>query len=373
MHLRYSGQDLGDTPHIVVLGSCKVGNFVVSIPVLTALRVRYPKAVIGFVGSIITTDFERELPSLTWNCSWDQMSQWAGFNLHSLLVEKRKLHGEISLAINLDGFNPFTCSLMPHLYSKYVAGGTLTADCRSMLDWGSEPRQAFLKDSDWDSIDFLERYHGFFDSNYISELFCQLAYVKEYAVFTSIDLPSEPPKFDVPDILIHCTTARDAKIWPFDYWRQVVDFIRVHGWTVGLIGSSPKQQRALYNSGNNEEWLLSSSDLIDLRGATTLLQLAGACRQAKAVITVDAGPLHIAAAVGTPTLAVVGNDPDSVGASPIRLWMPRSPNVTRTVSNHSCDQCALNAYKNNSCFFDDHPCMNHVLPNQVIDWIISIM
>ena len=44
---------------------------------------------------------------------------------------------------------------------------------------------------------------------------------------------------------------------------------------------------------------------------------------ANAVISVDAGPLHIAAAMGTPTLAVVGNGNNGVSASPIRLWMPR--------------------------------------------------
>ena len=61
------------------------------------------------------------------------------------------------------------------------------------------------------------------------------------------------------------------------------------------------------------------------------MQLAGACSQAKAVISVDAGPLHIAA-VGTPTYAMVGNDGDGVGASPVRLWMPCCSNVTRSIS-----------------------------------------
>ena len=48
-------------PHIVVLGSCKVGNFVVSTPVLRGLRVRFPDAVIGFIGSEVTADFEQAL------------------------------------------------------------------------------------------------------------------------------------------------------------------------------------------------------------------------------------------------------------------------------------------------------------------------
>ena len=69
MH-RYAGESLGASPHIVVLGSCKVGNFVVSTPVLRGLRTRFPDSVIGFVGSTIT-DFEEALPEIDWRVSWD--------------------------------------------------------------------------------------------------------------------------------------------------------------------------------------------------------------------------------------------------------------------------------------------------------------
>ena len=47
------------------------------------------------------------------------------------------------------------------------------------------------------------------------------------------------------------------------------------------------------------------------------MQLAGSLPSGKkAVISVDAGPLHIAAAVGTPTYAIVGNDGDGMGGQP---------------------------------------------------------
>ena len=84
---RYSGEHLGLAPHIVVLGSCKVGNFVVSTPVLRGLRARFPDAVIGFIGSDVTADFERALPSLDWRCSWDDPSAGSGLRLQSNLAE----------------------------------------------------------------------------------------------------------------------------------------------------------------------------------------------------------------------------------------------------------------------------------------------
>ena len=63
---RYSGGTLGPAPHIVVLGACKVGNFAVSTPTLQGLRARFPDAVIGFIGSEITAEFEEAHPCIDW-------------------------------------------------------------------------------------------------------------------------------------------------------------------------------------------------------------------------------------------------------------------------------------------------------------------
>ena len=58
--LRYCGSDLGDSPHIILLGSCKVGNFVVTTPAILGLRRRFPFATIGFIGSEVTADLEEQ-------------------------------------------------------------------------------------------------------------------------------------------------------------------------------------------------------------------------------------------------------------------------------------------------------------------------
>lgn len=370
---RYSGQPLGVKPHIVVLGSCKVGNFVVSTPVLRGLKARFADAVLGFVGSELTADFEAALPAIDWRLSWDDPAPGAGLNLQRQLAERIQGHGPVQLAVNLDGFNPVTCTLVPWLEPAYVAGGSLTANLRRSLPWGDLPQQRFLADPDWDSPDFLERYAGVFASNYIAELFCQLAFVVDAVDPTAIELPAAPAPFAVPDLLIHCTTARAAKVWPFRHWRQVVDFAEARGWTVGLVGSPPAAQQEAYNAGDGEEALLASTGLIDLRGRTSLMQLAGAAQQAKAVISVDAGPLHIAAAVGTPTLAVVGNDATGIGASPMRLWLPRCSNVSRTVAPATCRACADNRFRNDGCLVEGHPCMASVEPDQVIAWLENVM
>ncbi len=367
--LRYAGENLKKRPHIVVLGSCKVGNFVVSTPVLKGLKKRFPDSVIGFVGSEVTADFELALPSIDWRISWDDVKPGAGLKLQECFAEKIRAFGSIELAVNLDGFNPVTCALVPWLNPTYVAGGSLKANLRSHLPWGDLPQQSFLADPEWDSKEFVDRYKGRFKTNYIAELFCNMVFIGDFVDPTAIELPTSQPPFEVPDLLIHCTTARGAKIWPFDYWKKVIEFASIKGLSVGLVGSSPNAQRDTYNAGDSEEDLVESTSLIDLRGQTTLMQLAGASLLARGVISVDAGPLHIAAAVGTPTFAIVGNDIDGIGASPIRLWMPRCKNVSRTIAKETCSKCADNHFRNDNCLVDSHPCLRSVDPEQVINWI----
>ena len=67
---RFDGRDLGQVPHIAVLGSCKLGNFVATLPLLRLLRRRYPNAQIDFWGSEATADFEHAL------CGDDQPLDW---------------------------------------------------------------------------------------------------------------------------------------------------------------------------------------------------------------------------------------------------------------------------------------------------------
>jgi heptosyltransferase-3 len=374
---RYNGHLLSSDPHITVLGSSKVGNFVVTLPLLHSLRRRYPRATIDFWGSEVTRDFEVALcsgeePLLNWRISWDQ----PGPDTFQQLAAEAAKRGCPELLINCDGFNPLTQVLASWLRPDWVAGGVLTTNGRQMLPWGEHVCQSFLGDSDWDSPEFLDRHSGRFASNYIAELFCRMAYLDPKPEdLEQIKLPWIQPSFKVPPLLIHCTATRAAKIWPFTHWREVLNWCRAHSVSAGLIGAPPNLQAEEYHSGIGEEALINEfgeangGTLIDLRGRTTLIELAGACHTAKAMVSVDAGPLHIAAALRLPTLAVVGNDQNGVGASPIRLWMPRAPQVTRTVSSASCSKCSEARFSNNGCLADSHNCMEGVAPEQVITWL----
>jgi ADP-heptose:LPS heptosyltransferase len=165
---------------------------------------------------------------------------------------------------------------------------------------------------------------------------------------------------------VHLTATRRAKQWVPEYWRTVIRWCTARGLSVGVIGSNLQIERERYHSGEWEEQLIVETGIQDLRGATTLPVLAGAFRQARAAVVVDAGPLHLAAAVGCPTVCIFGNDEDGDGASPIHLWAPRGPQVSLVRTPVKCTVCVERRFKNEDCLVAGHPCMRELRPERVI-------
>ncbi|MEM8676713.1 MAG: glycosyltransferase family 9 protein [Cyanobacteria bacterium P01_G01_bin.67] len=363
----FQNQTLKNNPHIAIFSSRKVGNFVVITPLLRGLKEKYHNCTIDFFGSEITKDFEVHCPYIDWRFSL--YTDRTDF-LESIVKQigiRRQLHGTYDLAINCDEFSELNLVMITAIRPSYIAGTALSRDFSQRFTDSSNPIQKMLSDRNWNSLDFVRKYQTVINSNYISEIFCRIAYVE--TDFYKLELPSKPPNFIVPDILIHLTATRPAKMWFIEYWQQVVEWCEEQGLKVGLIGSTPITQHNLYHSNGEEDYLLQTTSAIDLRGKTSLLELAGAFRQAKACISVDTGPLHIAAAVGCFTLGIFGNDEDGDGASPIRLWAPRQSHVKIPASNHKCTLCQKNRYKNQLCLLENHPCMNHLKPETVINYL----
>ena len=360
---RFEDQPLGPEPHIAVFSSTKVGNFVVTTPLLRGLKEKYPKATLDFFGSEVTRGFEEACAYIDFRFSL--YGEQEGFleSLTGVVAARKDVAGAYDLAINCDEFAELNVVAVTLIQPRYIAGGALAPDLRSRLPTGTRPEHRMLVDDDWNSPRFLERYREVLDSNYIGEIFCRMAYVE--TDFFALEVGSAPPSFEVPDVLVHITTTRSAKMWPTEHWLELLAWMGERGLSVGLIGSAVSAQQALYNAGDAEDVLLERTDLIDLRGRTPLMELAGALAEARALVTVDAGPLHVAAAVGCPTVAVFGGDESGVGASPQDLWAPRRPFVRVTQATATCDVCATERFRNEECLVAGHPCMTGVSVGQV--------
>jgi ADP-heptose:LPS heptosyltransferase len=194
-------------------------------------------------------------------------------------------------------------------------------------------------------------------SQYIGEILCRLARVD--TEFARTEVPVAVPSGVVPDVLVSTGANRAAKLWPRAYWREVIRRCAAQGLSVGLLGSPPAQQAAYYHSVDAESWLLAETPLIDLRGKYTLPEVGGALQQSRACVSIDNGIMHLAAAVGTPTVAIFGG-------SPWRVWAPRPPSVRVLLPSEPCLRCEENRFRNDACLLPEHLCMLAVSPAQVV-------
>ncbi|MEJ2542163.1 MAG: glycosyltransferase family 9 protein, partial [Gemmatimonadota bacterium] len=213
--IRYAGEDLGSTPRIAILGSAKLGNFIVTTPLLRGLKERFPDSVVDFYGSPVNRAFEEACPWVDWRmdifpAAPDRLARIAG------ALEERTGGEGYDLVVNCDGFNPYTTALAPLLNPRFVAGNALGPGLSDRLPTGDHPWQRILDEPDWTTPAFLERYEGWLESNYIAELFCRMAFVE--TDYGDVRLESVEPPFDVPDVLIHANATRAAKLWPAASW-----------------------------------------------------------------------------------------------------------------------------------------------------------
>ncbi len=125
------------------------------------------------------------------------------------------------------------------------------------------------------------------------------------------DLPGATPDYGIniechldtdlklPDRFVVCLhgTSRESKLWPEQYWQDLA--ARLDGYGIQVVlpwGSTDEQQRA-----NRLQSQISGALVLPRVG---LKSLACVFRQAQAVVGVDTGLVHLATALGCPTVAL---------------------------------------------------------------------
>jgi len=101
-------------------------------------------------------------------------------------------------------------------------------------------------------------------------------------------------------------TYGPAKRWPLGYWKKLIAQMLATRKETLLVLGGPEEKEYL-----EELWkeLLGKQAprLVSLVGKTSPQTLAAVLDQCKLLITNDTGPMHVAAAVGIPTVAIFGS------------------------------------------------------------------
>jgi ADP-heptose:LPS heptosyltransferase len=107
-----------------------------------------------------------------------------------------------------------------------------------------------------------------------------------------------------PFILVHPGTARPEKYWAPGRWAEVMQWCEGHLQIPCILtGAADGQEQAHLDAIRKACPGLAARDL---SGRIDLLTLAALTRSASLVLSVDSAPMHMAAAFGTPQVALFG-------------------------------------------------------------------
>lgn len=151
-------------------------------------------------------------------------------------------------------------------------------------------------------------------------------------------------KYKVDDkkfIAINPVAYWETKLWDNEKFARLADLIH------------RKSQLKVVFTGSKKESIgniisAMATEGINLGGETSLLELAYLYKKARMVITTDSGPMHLAAAVKTPVIALFGpTDPGRTG--------PYGDGHTIIRTDLSCSPCFLKKCATKKCMEDISP------------------
>lgn len=106
---------------------------------------------------------------------------------------------------------------------------------------------------------------------------------------------------DAPLVALQLGASRPVRRWPVDSFARLAADVAADGTCVALIGGAGERELA---EAVRRASALPDERTIDLCGTTTIAELAALLERADVLVTGDTGPMHLAAAVGTPVVAL---------------------------------------------------------------------
>ncbi len=149
--------------------------------------------------------------------------------------------------------------------------------------------------------------HAVHETENLRRLASCFAPCASYELGIAADLAAAPA--DLPyDHLILChvspggSRARE-KSWPAQYWAELARRLAARGYVLGFTGSDADAERV---RAVLDRAALPAQSAFSLCGRLDLRQLAGALCRARLLVSVDTGPLHLAAALNAPVVGLHG-------------------------------------------------------------------
>lgn len=351
-----------DFQNILLIKLSALGDIVHTLPVLNALRARYPKARIDWLIASEFAELVADHPAISnviafprddWSAPWRAAPY---LNTARLIASLRA--AEYDLAIDLQGqlrsaVFVFACGAPMRIGFDKPRKEIWNTLKRNIPDEAKKHAWQGAREGSWLAY-----------TQHIALPTLDLHPVERYlGVAPMLGLEADAPDFSLP-IPPHAATRIDALLdyydigktkqlaviapgtnWDTKQWRkdgfaELARHLLQKGLAVVLIGS--QTERALC-----EEVRQLAPGAIDLAGETTLPELAALLRRSALCVSNDSGPMHLAVALERPVIGLFGPT-DPIWAGPYR----RADAVLRV--ELACSPCYLRRLRDCP---NDHACM----------------
>ena len=159
-------------------------------------------------------------------------------------------------------------------------------------------------------------------------------------------------------IHLHPTSRWMFKSWETDKYAALIRALQAAGELI-VVTAAPSASELQFVRAILAD---VQDPVVNLSGELSLKQLAALTARAKCFVGADSAPMHIAAAMGTPTVALFGPSGDLEWGP----WMVRSRIVT---SNHPCRPCGLDGCGQGNV----SECLTTIPVEQVLDAVRQVL
>ncbi len=337
------------SPRILVIKLRYLGDVLLTTPVFDTLRSRYPDAFIAAVVNRGTEDMLTKNPAIDKILTIERDSRLlTDFQKQfQLIKEIRNLHFDIALELT-------------------------HSDRAAVLAWLSGARRRFayrprkekrlhLKLLLTDLIPVSKNLHVIEKHLEMARaLGCSFLPTKPMLYWSPQDqsacediLKSNGVSGNLPYVVVHPTSTAIHKVWTAEGYAALCDYL-----------TEKKAIRTILICGKDEEEFrlnrkicdLAKCPPLDLGGKLSLKQTAALLSKALLFIGIDSGPMHMAAAVGTPVLAIFGP------SRPWR-WGPWGEGQVIVQKNWDCVPCGKKGCRNDG---GESRCLTELTPDEVL-------
>jgi heptosyltransferase-2 len=308
---------------ILIVRTDRVGDVLLSTPVISALRLAYPQAYIAMMTSPYAKEIVEANPYLDEVIIYDKDGKhksWSRSMKFSLNLKKKKF----DLALVLHPTNRV------HLVTYFAGIPRRVGYDRKMgfllTDRIRHSKQSGQKHETEYNLD-LVRYLGITPQG--AGLF--MALKPESQDWVDDLFLREGIKETDKLLAIHPGASCPSKVWPNERFAEAADrLVEKYGFKV-LVVAGPKDMAIAGSLIKNMR-----QPALNLAGMTSIAQLASVLKRCHLFISNDSGPVHVACSVGTPVISIFARS--QAGLSP-RRWGPLGKNDKILHKTVGCIEC----------------------------------